>query len=180
MNVNPEAFRYIRALMLAGIYAGTRDPSRNRAFAGQYMVAENILVSPTDDASSGGFCVVGDDLLSLVVEACQHFDLEPVDPKSDMPWIMHVPVLSTAHVTQETCNVWLPRAAELEFNDMLNTEEGWFLYLGTADNHPEWLDTAPADLRNVADWFHTAGFKNWIRLDGALGDVMTGLPTYDW
>lgn len=67
---------YIRALQRAGYYVGLRDPNRNRAFAGHFMVAQTLVDEPTDDASQYGFCVVGDDLHALAFDACQYLELQ--------------------------------------------------------------------------------------------------------
>lgn len=58
-----------------GCYIGPRDPSRNKAFPGEWMVAESLNVGETQDASEGGFCVVGDDLDSLIAEGYDFFDI---------------------------------------------------------------------------------------------------------
>lgn len=62
----------VRDLHEAGFYVGVRDPDRNRAFIGRFMVCEHLSCGPTDDASSGGFCIVGDDMRALVEDAHEH------------------------------------------------------------------------------------------------------------
>ena len=57
-----------------GIFVGERDPQRNRAFKGRYMVCEDRNVGPTDDASEGGFCIVGDTLNGLITQAYDHLN----------------------------------------------------------------------------------------------------------
>lgn len=52
-----------------GFYIGPRDPSRNANHRGEWMIAQNIDVANTTDASNGGFCIVGDDLDELIDEA---------------------------------------------------------------------------------------------------------------
>lgn len=61
-------------LRIHGFHVGERDPTRNASFEGQYMVAD-LDSAPGPDASSGGYCIVGDDLDALVNEAFQHFGL---------------------------------------------------------------------------------------------------------
>jgi hypothetical protein len=49
-----------------------RDPRLNTNYAGRYMVTEADFEQdelPTEDASNGPFCVVGDNLVALVEEA---------------------------------------------------------------------------------------------------------------
>lgn len=62
----------VTELYEAGFYVGVRDPQRNRAFVGRFMVCENPHFGPTDDASTGGFCIVGDNIRELVEDAYQH------------------------------------------------------------------------------------------------------------
>lgn len=55
----------------AGYYVGPRDPARNQAFLGEFMVCEVETLSepPSDDAKDGGFCIVGNNLFELVETA---------------------------------------------------------------------------------------------------------------
>ena len=52
-----------------GFYIGVRDPKRNKMFPGNYMVAEYVSDLETEDASEGGFCLVGDNLTQMINEA---------------------------------------------------------------------------------------------------------------
>ena len=55
-----------------GLMVGKRDPQRNTAFKGKFMVAEPISdagLMPTTDARHGGYCIVGDNLDALVTTA---------------------------------------------------------------------------------------------------------------
>ena len=54
-----------------GFFVGKRDPKRNRAFKGEFMVCdlEALKLPPSDDASTSGFCIVGNNLAALVVDA---------------------------------------------------------------------------------------------------------------
>ncbi len=66
-----------KALETRGLIVGARDRRRNRAFKGEFMVAEPCDESllPTDDAGhGGGFCIVGDNLNALIVQAYQNFE----------------------------------------------------------------------------------------------------------
>lgn len=65
---------YLAARRLAncGYYIGPRDPNRNTHYPGRYMIAEYLDVGTTVDASRGGFCIVGDDLEALIVDAFQN------------------------------------------------------------------------------------------------------------
>lgn len=57
------------ALFRIGYYIGIRDPARNSAFDGAYMVCADVTEGPSEDASNTGFCIVGDDLKELIEEA---------------------------------------------------------------------------------------------------------------
>lgn len=94
-------------------------------------------------------------------------------------WVMQVPVLSTKHLTEDTCGDWLSSAMEYHYRDVLNQTDGWFLRIGPADDAPEWISDAPDDLRYVINWFHEQGFDGWLRID-ADGSTVDGLPTYHW
>lgn len=74
-----DLFEMGRALHAAGYYVGPRDPERNRTVSGEFMIAEALDVGPTDDASAGGFCIVGDDLAELIREACDVLELPERD-----------------------------------------------------------------------------------------------------
>lgn len=69
MSVGP--FDMALFLYTRGYYIGPRDPLRNQAFEGEWMVCGDPVpaVTPTDDAGSGGYCTVGDDLDALIRDA---------------------------------------------------------------------------------------------------------------
>lgn len=58
-----------------GYYIGPRDPDRNSAFGGAFMVchAEVLDMAPSEDAADTGFCIVGDDLTELVEDAYNNY-----------------------------------------------------------------------------------------------------------
>lgn len=66
-------FEKARHLARNGYYIGPRDPKRNKAFDGSWMVCEQVDAGPTDDAGTGGYCIVGDDLNDLISVA--YFDI---------------------------------------------------------------------------------------------------------
>lgn len=82
-------------------------------------------------------------------------------------WEMNVPVLSTSHIQQGTL-------VKLDPRTVADYEEGAFVHLGLCKT------SLPDELVPVKTWF----FRNypsqrWIRFDRD-GDVVDGLPTYDW
>jgi hypothetical protein len=62
-----------------GFIVGPRDPLRNTAFLGRFMVAQPINAAqlPTEAASDTAWCVVGDNLTELVDHTINAFNLEP-------------------------------------------------------------------------------------------------------
>lgn len=69
MRISEEIFNKAKELISIGYYIGPRDPKRNKAFRGAYMVCEDTTTGPSDDAGNGGFCIVGNDLTELVEDA---------------------------------------------------------------------------------------------------------------
>ena len=68
----------IALLRGSGFLVGDRDPGMNRAFSGRFMVAEPPGPDdpyPTDDASDGRYCVVGDNLVALAAATIEFFGL---------------------------------------------------------------------------------------------------------
>lgn len=84
--------------------------------------------------------------------------------------VEHMLVASTAHVTQETCNNWLPDADMPAFE---KADYGWFIYVGNADPAD-----MPEDLRAVIAKARNFGCQ-WLMLDRD-GNTLDGLETYDW
>lgn len=68
MNMRQEHYQMKQELEARGFIIGERDLRRNTAFKGRYMVAEPIdaALLPTEDASRGGWCIVGDSLPDLI------------------------------------------------------------------------------------------------------------------
>lgn len=61
-------------LNASGYYIGPRDPNRNTAFKGKYMVCEHeLLEAPPSPDAANGFCIVGDNLGELIETA--HADI---------------------------------------------------------------------------------------------------------
>lgn len=58
-----------------GFYVGKRDPKRNKAFRGKWMVCADVNEGPSMDAGDGGFCIVGDNLQALIQEALEHNEI---------------------------------------------------------------------------------------------------------
>lgn len=92
-------------------------------------------------------------------------DARPIDPAIE-PML----VLSTAHITQETCNTFLPTYSGPAWE---KGEYGWFIYV------PEDLDeTLPVDLAACMALARTKS-AFWIMLDRDEPEV-DGLPVFDW
>ena len=88
--------------------------------------------------------------------------------------LMTIPVISTCHLHEET-NAWFTRTPP---PDVAAYKFGFFVYVGEA--HSPLPPYNRADLKALFDWMHTTHPDlAWVRLD-ADGEVIDGLPTYDW
>lgn len=94
-------------------------------------------------------------------------------------WIMHIPVISTAHITPELGEELTQLLPGEDFYglDCAVTPHGAFLYFH--EGH-ETISELPACLRAIGAWAngHLKEF-DWVRLDSD-GDVIDALPQYDW
>ena len=79
-------------------------------------------------------------------------------------------VLSTAHLTEHTCNMWLHDARVTAF---AKGDYGWFVHV--AGDEP---DNLPADLDACLALGRIGGFA-WIMFDRDA-DIAPGLPVHDW
>ena len=72
-----ETAERIATMESYGFFVGERDPNRNRNFPGKFMVAQPVEEGdeyPSDDASDGGYCMVGDDFDELINESYEWVD----------------------------------------------------------------------------------------------------------
>jgi len=94
-----------------------------------------------------------------------------VKKKSDRNrWVMHVPVLSTSHIKQETLN-----KLGSEFH-VLNTKEGAFVWIGS-DAYSS--ANTPEELKPVIRWMNNTYPKEWwVRFDRD-GDLVPELPIFE-
>ncbi|MCK1789002.1 hypothetical protein [Pseudomonas violetae] len=103
--------------------------------------------------------------------------------------IICLPVISTAHVTQEVAerltnegnnNPWCPGAS---------WEHGFFLHLDELEARSSETVTIPQCLIDIRNWLRAQNLRStngvrsmrtdWVRLDQDA-DVAEGLPSYDW
>jgi len=99
-----------------------------------------------------------------------------------MPEIAKMLTLSTGHVTEETCNCWIP---EQNFDPprvvaFQKGEYGWFIYVGgkERDEEDRQDEEIPDDLKTVMS-FARKHRCTWLCLDRDGGDEVD-LPTYEW
>ena len=90
-------------------------------------------------------------------------------------WIMQVPVLSTEHIKPNTSEFLMScRHGDAPWGqEVLKLDGGWLFFVGAGE-----VDIYPEDLKEVFLWAVTHNYE-WIRLDES-GDIVEGLPTYDW
>lgn len=78
----------LKLLAEYGWIVGKRDPRLNTDYAGEFMVCEPFeeCEVPTRDGSNGPWCVVGDDLEKLIVDASDVLEsMLSVNPTKAMP-----------------------------------------------------------------------------------------------
>jgi len=85
---------------------------------------------------------------------------------------MRVPVLSTFHIKRDT----LEKLAEEEEFRVIDYEEGALVRINPLNSSSR----VPPEIRRLVKWFRQNFPKQWwIRFDRD-GDVIPGLPVYDW
>lgn len=89
-------------------------------------------------------------------------------------WVSQVPVLSTAHLRQETVEMLLASPSENAFGTVAAYPEGAFLFLTTVVIP----DGLPPDLAALCRWVRRRRY-GWIRLD-CDGDTVDDLTVFDW
>lgn len=99
-----------------------------------------------------------------------------------MTWEITMPVISTAHIKQET-SAWLTNQKN-RYIVAAKYPEGFFVSilddmydLGETElriTYPE----VPTELMNTLLWAHRKGYY-WVRLD-CDGDIIEELPTFEW
>lgn len=91
--------------------------------------------------------------------------------------VMKVPVLSTAHVSEKTRDMfdsgspqWVSHCAKYDF--------GWFISIPTEEFECTLEPKPTDDLVALFAWARKHGF-GWLRLDSD-GSLVSDLPTHDW
>lgn len=89
-------------------------------------------------------------------------------------WMMHIPVLNTGHVSQET---YQRMTKEYPWGPCALYEEGGFFLVPVDLN--ALTDNPPSDLLLLWQWAQRRGY-GWVRLDRD-GDTYQGvLPLFEW
>lgn len=83
--------------------------------------------------------------------------------------------LSTGHITEQTCNNWLPANSSSRYYE--KGEWGWFVHV-PEDGYLRTDEDLPPDLARCIHFARQRGF-DWIMFDQD-GPVVDHLPTYDW
>lgn len=82
--------------------------------------------------------------------------------------------LSTAHLTEHTCNTWLPAAADHGFSAFPKADWGWFIpIMPVCPGH-----SLPRDLAAVMSWAKLQG-ASWIMFDRDV-EAIDELTYHDW
>lgn len=87
MNTYADKVRFLQSY---GWHVGERDPRLNTKFPGMFMVCEPFDESevPTEDGSSGPWCLVGDNLEALVDEAYDFLSSSPAKLKNAIDFLL--------------------------------------------------------------------------------------------
>lgn len=96
-------------------------------------------------------------------------------------WIMQVPVLSTAHLTQEAMNELLLTKPSRSYYGMAVaiSDVGAFLSIDIAsEGDIAEIEDLPECMVNALSWVARNGYT-WVRFDPD-GDVIPELATYEW
>lgn len=97
-------------------------------------------------------------------------------PDNKKGWVMHVPVLSTSHVKEGTLDAVHDKGWPGPAFKVVDYEEGSFVWVGTN----ALTEPMPDELKPVVKWFRkNYRHESWIRFDRD-GDVIEGLPVYEW
>lgn len=99
------------------------------------------------------------------------YEIAAALPKRDDKFIRSIPVLSTAHIKEDTIPSLIADGWVVAPYD-----DGAFIYMGAVED----ISAAPEEARAIWDWY-SANYPNewWIAFD-AVGDEIDELPTYDW
>ena len=94
-------------------------------------------------------------------------------------WVMRVPVISTAHITEDVARELAETLPGEDFYGLLNavTPFGGFVACDDPD-YPSDMPPLPKCLRDCFNWAVDEGFE-WIRFD-ADGDQIGELTVYEW
>ena len=91
-------------------------------------------------------------------------------------WIMHVPVISTGHLTEATANIKITSGFEGPGGlYTIPTPNGFMVY---SDDDVLEDPEIPDDLKCVLAWAEINGYE-WVRFDPD-GSTIEELPRYEW
>lgn len=98
-------------------------------------------------------------------------------------WVMRVPVISTAHLTEDVARELSETLPGEDFHGLLNavTPFGGFVACDDPDSPGDLggeIGPLPKCLRDCFRWANREGFE-WVRFD-ADGDQIGELPVYEW
>jgi hypothetical protein len=139
-----------------------------------------------NDAENGGDNArppTGDDYNSLwglfpSAEYLARFKPEAQDTAAKY-WVLQIPVVSTCHISKATAE-WLEGVAGLSGADFPYVGHyGGGFFVSVPSDVDAVVGEEPEDLSPLWKWARENDY-DWIRLDGEVGDVIDGLPTYDW
>ncbi|MBB5409310.1 hypothetical protein HDG34_003251 [Paraburkholderia sp. HC6.4b] len=84
-----------------------------------------------------------------------------------------MPVIATCHITRATDRLLQDEGDRNPWTIAAPYDEGVFIYVQSEDGEGQ-----PAELGDIFAWARRHGHE-WVCIDAA-GDVVDGLPLYDW
>lgn len=90
--------------------------------------------------------------------------------------VLHAPVISTAHVSEQNGKRISAAIDSGEINGM-QRDEGWFIHIGTGRANDVIAKEMPT-LHGVLEYFSDKPFQ-WVMFD-CDGDTVDELKTFDW
>lgn len=154
------------------------------------------LPEPTDDGEPGDYPTPFLDGIQTLLKAAPSMFQQALDeaiqedaaeeaaaatpPAEPDYYVQRIPVLSTVHISESTAELLATMAAS-DTGDVIDTREGFLVWIGNTKRPSDCLDGMPADIAPLVAWYDAEGFDDgWLRLDGGIGSVIDGLPQYDW
>lgn len=110
----------------------------------------------------------------------QNYPIRPSVGRSTEPWIMHIPVVSTSHITVEDTEILSELAALNHAIILKEYEEGCWIDLAHSTSllGESAVEPMSEAFKHIVQVFQEKGYR-YLRFDRD-GDVIDGLIEFDW